>query len=355
MAFTETGYQNYEIYNVTNDAGPAQLNQVPLDPGSTSTHVVASFVENGTPRTLELQGNFNITGGTLADVHGTMTSISSTQNGAPFWADTFSNGADFQAYATDYNYSLSLLGGNDKFTGSANQAINDAAQALDGNDLFTGYGDENGYWYSGGDHFYGGNGIDMSVYQGTFNQYNVQQNATIQDARTDYTSSNTGKVVTDFVANRDGIDKLVDVERLSFSDTNVAYDIGKGQNAGEAYRIYKAAFDRAPDADGLGFWINALDNGASLTGVAQGFINSVEFTNMYGSNPTNQQFVTELYNHVLHRAPEGEGYQFWLNSLSSGVSRAQVLADFSESTENINQTDPLIANGIQNQPYGDFG
>lgn len=355
MAFTEIGYKNYEIYNVTNSQGDAQLEQVPLSSESTNTRVVASFTDDDGPRTFVLEGNFNISGNTLANVSGTMTACTMYSNGSPFFSNTFSNGADFQSWVADYNYDLSLLGGNDKFTGSATQAINDAAQALDGNDVFTGYGDENGYWYSGGDHFYGGNGIDMSVYQGTFNQYNVQQNATIQDARTDYTSSNTGKVVTDFVANRDGIDKLIDVERLSFSDTNVAYDIGKGQNAGEAYRIYKAAFDRAPDADGLGFWIDALDNGASLTGVAQGFINSVEFKNMYGANPTDQQFVTELYNHVLHRAPEGEGYQFWLNSLSSGVSRAQVLADFSESTENINQTDPLIANGIQYQPYGDFG
>ena len=355
MAVTETGYQNYEMYNVTDDYGPSELGQIQIAPGSTSTHVIGNFTANGMARTLELVGNFNITGNTLADVHGTMTSISSTQNGAPFWADTFSNGADFQAFANDYAYNMSLLGGNDRFTGTSAQAINDAVQTLDGNDVFTGYGDTNGSSASGGDHFYGGNGIDMSVYRGSFNQYSVQQNASIQDARTDYTSSNLGKIVTDNVANRDGIDKLVDVERLSFSDTNVAYDIGKGENAGEAYRIYKAAFDRAPDADGLGFWINALDNGASLTSVAQGFINSVEFTNMYGANPTDQHFVTELYNHVLHRAPEGAGYQFWLDSLSAGVSRAQVLADFSESTENINQTDPLIANGIQYQPISEFG
>ena len=49
-------------------------------------------------------------------------------------------------------------------------------------------------------------------------------------------------------------------ERLTFSDANIALDIDG--NAGQAHRIYKAAFDRAPDLGGLGFWINTLDNGA---------------------------------------------------------------------------------------------
>ena len=127
----------------------------------------------------------------------------------------------------------------------------------------------------------------------------------------------------------------------------VGLDTGKGEVSGEAYRIYKAAFDRTPDSGGLGFWIDALDSGADLVNVAQGFIDSPEFKAMYGENATDQHFVTLLYNHVLHRAPEGEGYQFWLNSLSVGATRAQVLKDFSESTENINQTAELIANGIQ--------
>lgn len=354
MSVTETGYQNYEMYNVTDtNDGDSGLSSFQVANESTSTRVLG--VNASTGQTIELVGQFSIQGGTLAQVDGTMSSVTVSKNGGVFFSDAFSSGAGFQNWVNSYSYNLSLLGGNDKFTGTSAEAINDAVQTLDGNDVFTGYGDTNGYSSSGGDHFYGGNGIDTSVYRGTLSQYSIQRDVSIEDARTDYTSSNLGKIVTDNVANRDGVDKLVDVERLSFSDVNVAYDTAKGENAGEAYRIYKAAFDRAPDADGLGFWVDALDHGASLTSVAQGFINSAEFTKMYGSNPTDAQFVTELYNHVLHRAPEGAGYQFWLDSLSAGVSRAQVLADFSESAENINQTNPLIANGIQYQEYGDLG
>lgn len=150
--------------------------------------------------------------------------------------------------------------------------------------------------------------------------------------------------VTDLIGSY-GTNVFDGVERLSFIDSTLALDITG--IAGQAYRIYKAAFDRMPDAGGLGFWINALDKGGSLLSVSHGFISSTEFKSTYGDNPTDQYFVTQLYNHVLHRKPEGEGYQFWLNSLASGVSRAQVLKEFSESGENIAQTAELIVTGIQ--------
>lgn len=186
----------------------------------------------------------------------------------------------------------------------------------------------------------GGFGMDTAVYSGRLAQYAL-------------TGLTEGRFEVEKTLSQPGPlqDTLTNIERLRFSDATVALDVDKGEVAGSAYRIYKAAFDRIPDEGGLGFWINALDSGDSLVGVAQGFINSPEFKAMYGDNATDQHFVTLLYNHVLHRAPEGEGYQFWLNSLASGVSRAQVLKDFSESAENINQTAELVANGIQYQEY----
>ncbi|WP_396189471.1 DUF4214 domain-containing protein, partial [Flavobacterium sp.] len=182
----------------------------------------------------------------------------------------------------------------------------------------------------------GGEGLDTVVFSGAISQYQI--------------NAQTG-VVTDGQSGRDGYDVLSNVERLMFTDLNLALDTAKGEIAGSAYRLYKAAFDRTPDAEGLGFWIASLDSGASLASAAQGFINSAEFKAMYGENATDEHFVTLLYNHVLHRAPEGAGYQFWLDSLDVGASRAQVLKDFSESTENINQTASLIANGIQYEAW----
>ena len=143
-----------------------------------------------------------------------------------------------------------------------------------------------------------------------------------------------------------GEDTLLNVERLQFADKSIAQDING--NAGEAYRIYQAAFNRAPDLGGLGYWIYGMDHGMSLLDVATGFINSAEFKTLYGANPTTSEYVTRLYSNVLHRGPEQAGYDYWVNQLNSGQqTRNQVLANFSESPENQAQVIGVIQNGIE--------
>lgn len=345
MSVTETGYQTYQMWNMYDEGGSAgEMSQITLSPSSNAQLISAPF--NG--GTITLQGNFSINGPTLADVSGTLNDISVTQNGALWFTDHYSNGADWQNLIHNFEYSKSLLSGNDVFTASSTANINDIVQSLDGNDVFTGYGDADGYNGSTGDQFYGGNGVDTAVYRGASSQYSIQDTR-LPDLRELSGQMLNAKTVTDHVANRDGLDKLFDVERLHFSDVNIAFDT-EG-NAGDAYRLYKAAFDRAPDEGGLGFWINALDHGANLVDVAQGFINSDEFTAMYGKNASNETFVDLLYHHVLHRAAEGEGYDYWVNSLNHGATRAQVLEFFSNSPENVAQTADLVANGIHYQEF----
>ncbi len=142
---------------------------------------------------------------------------------------------------------------------------------------------------------------------------------------------------------------IAGASRLHFSDTAIALDISGV--AAKAYRIYQAAFNRTPDSAGLGYWIKTMDNQASVSEVAASFIASAEFRSLYGSNPSDAEFVTRLYSNVLHRAPEGAGYAFWLDSLRQGVSRAQVLADFSESAENQQQVSSATFAGIRFTPY----
>jgi hypothetical protein len=142
---------------------------------------------------------------------------------------------------------------------------------------------------------------------------------------------------------------LANVERLQFSDQMVALDIDG--TAGQAYRLYQAAFDRAPDKAGLGYWISMMDQGVSLQQAADGFVNSPEFASLYGANATDAQFVTALYQNVLHRAPDQAGYDFWMHSIQI-VSRAEVLTDFSESAENHAQLIGTIENGIAYQHWG---
>ena len=106
---------------------------------------------------------------------------------------------------------------------------------------------------------------------------------------------------------------LKNVERVEFTDKIVALDIDG--IAGKAYRIYQAAFARTPDNDGLKYWINTMDTGHSLEAVAGGFIASEEFKSLYGNAPSNEMFVTKLYNNVLGRAPEKGGFDYWVGLL----------------------------------------
>jgi Ca2+-binding RTX toxin-like protein len=193
-----------------------------------------------------------------------------------------------------------------------------------GNDILSGG--------AGNDTLNGGAGIDTALYAGTREDYSLL--------------TDVGIHVTDNVGT-EGTDELEGIERLEFVDQNLALDIDG--NAGQAYRIYKAAFDRIPDMGGLGYWIEQIDRGMDLVEASARFIDSNEFRSLYGTSPTNEDFLTALYANVLDRAPDGEGYLWWLNELETNAEKTweKVLADFSESPENQANVAGLISNGIE--------
>ncbi|AVR96833.1 DUF4214 domain-containing protein [Pseudoduganella armeniaca] len=160
----------------------------------------------------------------------------------------------------------------------------------------------------------GGAGIDTVTFQGRSTEYQL-----------------TGGANGVTVAGNGLSDVLVNVERVRFADASLALDLGDG-HAGQLFRLYEVAFDRAPDASGLGFWLSALDHGVALNSIAGSFISSPEFLRLYGQTD-NQAYLTLLYNNALHRAPDAEGFAWHLNNLEHGLSRQQVLLDFSESIE----------------------
>ncbi|MBJ7312734.1 DUF4214 domain-containing protein [Rugamonas sp. CCM 8940] len=149
--------------------------------------------------------------------------------------------------------------------------------------------------------------------------------------------------------NLDSNIELSNVERVGFDDGSLAFDIqGTG---GQAYRLYQAAFDRAPDLAGLGHWMGIMDAGTGLTEVARSFLGSAEFIEHNGSDLDNATFVTLLYANVLHRLPEAAGFDHWMTLLEHGTSAAQVLVSFSESQENQAQVIGSIGNGFAFIPH----
>ena len=203
--------------------------------------------------------------------------------------------------------------------------VSSSISGATGNDIFhAGSGDKT---------FDGGAGVDTVIFSGKESDYSI-------------IFGTTGFAVKDNVG-ADGIDTVINIEKLQFTDHSLSIAATPDAVLQESYRIYKAAFDRTPDYGGLGFWYKGMVGGSSLNDVALGFTHSKEFTDMYGTNPTDANFLTLLYQHVLGRAAEQGGYDFWLGTLTSHANtQAQVLALVSESLENIANVAGVIANGI---------
>jgi hypothetical protein len=204
-----------------------------------------------------------------------------------------------------------LYSGNDSITGNA---YNNKLNGFGGNDTIDGKG-----------------GTDTAYYNSLRNYYQINKN------------------LTNITVNGlDGIDTIYNVERLKFVDKSIAFD----GTAASAYRLYQAAFDRNPDVSGLGYWIAQCDKGLSLYDAAWNFINSAEFKALYGATVSDSGFITALYDNVLHRAPDQGGFDYWGQMLSSGaISRHAMLAEFSESPENVAQVVGSIQNGIEYIPF----
>lgn len=183
-------------------------------------------------------------------------------------------------------------------------------------------------------------GIDTVTYSAPISRYKVLTTGNYQTNVIDIGTINHG-------------DTLTNIERLHFTDTNVALDIGPTQNAGSVYMLYKAAFNRAPDASGMGYWLAQVDGGKNIvTDIAQGFVKAPEFTAKYGANPSNASYVDSLYQNVLGRSGEAGGVAYRNKVLNEGsATKAYVLEQFATLPEGASNVASLIANGISYTEY----
>jgi hypothetical protein len=283
-------------------------------------------------------GNFVIS---ATAVTGTVTGTTFYLNNKEIWSVTglSHDAATTAKYAetegdTQQTYAF-MLNGNDTITGSSGA---DTLLGYAGNDTINGgAGDDRMTGGAGNDVINGGEGLDSAAFVGKRASYTITRTA-------------DGVKVVD-TSGVEGTDTLTGIERLYFADGAVALDVDASSNAGKAYRLYQAAFDRIPDPGGVGFWMSALDKGMSLVKIAEGFIGSPEYIKAYGGL-NNHDLVTKYYQNILHRAPEGAGLDFWAGALDKGVAVADVLAAISESQENIDGTTAVIGNGFPFTPYG---
>ncbi|NDW01325.1 DUF4214 domain-containing protein [Salipiger sp. PrR002] len=107
----------------------------------------------------------------------------------------------------------------------------------------------------------------------------------------------------------------------------------------DVFRLYQATLDRAPDLGGLLGWSGRLAEGQAYLGVVNGFVQSAEFQNTYGTLG-HAGFVAQLYRNVLDREGDAAGLENWTGRLEGGMSRAEVVRGFAQSAEFVAATAP---------------
>jgi hypothetical protein len=94
--------------------------------------------------------------------------------------------------------------------------------------------------------------------------------------------------------------------------------------------LYQKLLDRAPDPAGLLGWTQDLQNGVSLQQVILGYCDSAEYK---ANNPVPDQFVESLYTRLLGRASDPAGKQGWVAALTEGKTTGFVINGFLTSQE----------------------
>lgn len=129
------------------------------------------------------------------------------------------------------------------------------------------------------------------------------------------------------------VDFAVSAEHVSQS--KAVLDVGvfaPDPTASDVARLYDAILGRAPDTDGLHFWVGYEKAGHSNVDVATGMLGSSDYAAGHGTL-TDAAFISSLYEGALGRMPESTGLSVWEDALASGMSRAAVATDIAESSE----------------------
>ena len=144
----------------------------------------------------------------------------------------------------------------------------------------------------------------------------------------------------------DGTDTLTNIQRLQFSDVNVALDITG--NAGTAAKIIGAVFgkDYLSNKQYMGFCLHLLDNGTSNSDLARIVLNAAHLT-------TNDEIVSALLKNVYGTTANAPDKASLLDMLNKGTSISDLVlmqANTAANISNIN-LDGLAATGIQYSDY----
>ena len=215
------------------------------------------------------------------------------------------------------------LHGND-----VNNVINGGA----GNDQITGGGGGDQITGGGGnDNIDGGIGIDIAIFSGASKGYKVSTEATSVLV--------TGDAITD------GIDTLLNIERIRFSDKSIAIDLNG--NAGISAKVIGAVLGKTQvqNSSYVGLGLSYLDKGMSYSDLSALALTAVGAT-------TNDAVVSTLWKNVIGTDATAEIKAPYIKMLTDGMKVGDLVvlaADTSFNTTNINLVG-LAQTGIEYLP-----
>ncbi len=284
---------------------------------------------------------------------------------------------------------LSLLSGDDTVRGGAgNDTLlgEEGADVLDGgagrDSLEGGPGNDVFLGSEGADVLSGGPGMDRLIFPGSAlidpNDTDPRNPLPAPDGAVRPELGANGPSALDTPGARQ---TLSSIERIELDDATYLYDLAIGaelaslyariesgqigeteriQPVGDdlatVYRLYGAAYGRTPDEAGLRFWAERYANGEiAQRQLAEAFITVPEFEFRYDGDPdmagfqepTDEEYISLLYDNALRRELDQSGFEFWVEQLESGAfDRVEMLIFFADSPENITRTRPYLEDGV---------
>ncbi|MEX5320897.1 DUF4214 domain-containing protein [Pseudomonas shirazica] len=248
--------------------------------------------------------------------------------------------ADVQAFAAFAAVDTSAVelvvatgNGDDVITVKGDQ--NTLIDAGNGNDtIITGNGDNTVIAGLGNNNVTTGSGNDTIILSGSNHAdivnagegYDVVQ---LDGSRDDYAFAAGNNFNVNLTGNQTA--SITGAEFLTFVNGEEVETVALAHNDAEAaaLRLYQGILDRDVDLEGAKFFTGYVNNGGSLTDVANALLNSSEFAGV-----NNAAHVNDLYEALLGRGTADDaGSSVWAELLANGGSLADVAAAISVSAE----------------------
>jgi VCBS repeat-containing protein len=135
-------------------------------------------------------------------------------------------------------------------------------------------------------------------------------------------------------------------------ENDMAFDLSALSNKEAVTAIYVGYFNRAPDPEGLQYWINELNTGSlTLAGIAKSFSVQPETTSLYPFLTTPDiasatTFITSIYLNLFNRTPDPEGLNYWVGEVNAtGADLGQIILNIISGAQGSDIT--IVQNKIE--------